>query len=368
MSGIMAPTLISIDELHLDHANPRLVEYEISPQTSEDELLVILWEATDVLELAQSIVASGFFPHEALIVANENGKKIVIEGNRRLAAVRVLLSKSLAAKHGWQVPKISAEARKKLEKLPVIITTRKDSWRSFSFKHINGSAKWGGFAKAAYIAQVHRTYGIPLSQIANQLGDRFRTTQRLYRGLMVLEQAERNKVYDREDRFYTRFAFSYLYTGLDLSGVSSFLRLSLEKPEDQNPVPKTKLRELGELLAWLYGSKKLKRAPVIRSLNPDLSDLNTILGSKDGIAALRAGVDIEKALEISRSPIAVFEEALLAAKRELTTARAYLTIGYDQSEALLRTAGTVTNLAEDMYLELERKRYPSQKKIRLSER
>ena len=52
-------------------------------------------------------------------------------------------------------------------------------------------------------------------QMCDQIGDGHHTVQRLYRGLMVIEQAEREKVYDREDRFRQRFAFSHIYTGLD---------------------------------------------------------------------------------------------------------------------------------------------------------
>lgn len=62
----------------------------------------------------------------------------------------------------------------------------------------------------------------------------------------------------------------------------------------------------------------------------------------------------------------MFEEALLAAKRELTTVRAYLTTGYDMSEALLRIAGTIAVMADDIYTELERKQNP-EKKTRLTE-
>jgi hypothetical protein len=52
----------------------------------------------------------------------------------------------------------------------------------------------------------------------------------------------------------------------------------------------------------------------------------------------------------------------LAGKRELTTARGHLTSGYDKSEALLRIAGTIAEIADDIYNEMERKLNPSKKK------
>lgn len=347
---------IPTDSLHFDHANPRLAEYGIGDGLSEDEILVILWEAMDVQELVQSISASGFFEHEALIVATEDGRDLVIEGNRRLAAVKVLRNPELAEEKGWRVAKLKAAERRKLDTLPAIRASREESWRYLGFKHVNGPAKWGSYAKAVYIADVHRKYKVPLADIANQIGDRHRTVQRLFRGLMVLEQAERAKVFDRDDRFNKHLSFSHLYTGLDYDGISSFLGVAAKEDESVNPVPTKNVKALGELCVWIYGSRKEKREPVVRSQNPDLRQLNAVVANREAVEALRAGAPLEKAFEISRSPQEVFESALLAAKRELTTARAHLTAGYDNSDALFLIAGTIADMADDIYKELERKR------------
>lgn len=358
------PGTTKVANLHFDPANPRLAEYGIDAKTPEPEILKILWEAMDVSELVQSIAASGFFPQEALIVANEGGKAVVIEGNRRLAALKVLLSPAIAKKNGWDIPNITEQARKKLEEVPTIISDREHSWRYLGFKHVNGPAKWSSYSKAAYIAEVHRAYGVELADIANQIGDRHNTVQRLYRGLMVLEQAERAKVYDREDRFRQRLAFSHLYTGLDYDGISSFLKISPKEQETTDPVPKTHLKQLGELCVWLYGSKKEKQPPVVESQNPDLRQLNAVLGNRESLAALRANVGLAKAFEMTRPPTAVFEEALLSAKRDLTTARATLTTGYDNSDALLKIAGSVAEMADDIYEEMERKQQKADERPR----
>jgi hypothetical protein len=213
---------------------------------------------------------------------------------------------------------------------------------------------------------VHKTYGVALPEIANQIGDRHRTVQRLYRGLMLIEQAERAKVYDRDDRFNQRFAFSHLYTGMDYDGISSFLSLRPENDELEEPVPQDKVAQLGELCVWLYGSKKANKPPVVESQNPHLRQLDAVLKNREAIAALRADEDLSAAFEISRPPTAVFEEALLKAKREIQRARANLTSGFDNSEELLRIAGSIANLADDIYTEMDRKLNPG-KKSRLSE-
>lgn len=361
----VVPTKVS--DLHFDYENPRLAEYGITKTTPESEILKILWDAMDVRELVQSISASGFFPHEALIVTKEGGRDIVIEGNRRLAAVKVLLAGTKNKELGWAVPALSKEARAALDTVPTIFSTRKEAWHFLGFKHVNGPAKWSSYAKASYIATVHKTFGIPLADIANQIGDRHNTVQRLYRGLMVLEQAEREGVYNRENVFRTRLAFSHLYTGLDYEGISNFLSVAPKETETESPVPQDKLKELEELCVWLYGDRSQNRPPVVETQNPHLRMLNAVVANREAVAALRAGEDLNKSYEISRPATSVFEEALLAAKRELTTARAALSSGYDNSHELLKIAGSIANMAEDLYDEMERKAKPNQKKTRIAE-
>ncbi len=344
------------EDLHFDHENPRLAEFGISNSTPEPEILSILWDTMDVAELAQSMAASGFFPHEPLMIVHEHGKDVVVEGNRRLAALKVLTHPEIAKENGWEIPKITDPARQKLTRVPVIVIDRQKLWRFFGFKHVNGPAKWSSFAKATYIAEVHRDYGVPLADIAEQIGDRHKTVQRLFRGLMVLNQAEKMSVFDREDRYNTKFAFSHLYTGLDYDGIAAFLKIKEKDEETDKPIPVSHRKQLGEVLSWMYGSKKQNQPPVIQSQNPHLRYLDAALKSTEAVAALRDGKDILAAYELSRAPDVVFEEALLRAKRVLQRAQASLTGGYTGSEDLLRIAGTVVELAEDVYASMERKR------------
>ena len=357
---------MKVSDLTFDLKNPRLPEFDLTDKATETEVIKVLWEAMDVREVVMSIAASGFFPHEPLIVAHENGKNIVIEGNRRLAAVKVLLNSTLAEELKADLPAITKDAKKALQELPTMRGTHKDAWRYLGFKHVNGPAKWSSYAKSLYIAEVHRNFGIELENIAKQIGDTHRTVQRLFRGLMVIEQAERMKVFRREDRWHNHFSFSHLYTGIGYDGISTFIDLRPETDEDQEPVPFEKKNELGELCRWMYGSKKEETPPIIERQNPHLRQLNAVLSNREALAALRGGDSLEYAFEASRPSSTVFEESLLASKRSLEKARGLLSTGYDGSEELLRIAGSVASLADDLYEEMERKHKPS-KKTRLTE-
>jgi len=199
-------TYIKTDDLHFDPRNPRLAEFNIDESSKDDQILKLLWETMAIDEIVLSIISSGFFEHEPLMIVEETIKRVkknvVIEGNRRLAAVKSILNpKVLEALPKYSLLlKVEPEVKSKLHKLPVIkLSSRREAWKFIGFKHINGPAKWGSFAKAQYIAQIHKEFRIALDDIAIQLGDTNKTVQKLYQGLRLIEQAEQNRVFDRED-------------------------------------------------------------------------------------------------------------------------------------------------------------------------
>lgn len=131
---------------------------------------------------------------------------------------------------------------------------------------------------------------------------------------MVMEQAEKAKVYNRENRFRQRFAFRFCTPGSMVTASKGF-GLKSDDMESTTPVPKSKLKELGELCDWLYGSKKDNRPPVVEK-QPHLWQLNDVLKDREALASLRSDRDLSSALALVDTR-EVFEEALLKAKREL---------------------------------------------------
>ena len=202
----------AVDDLLLDTRNPRLVEFAVDARASQFDLLKALYQQMAVEEVAMSIAHNGYFEHEPLIIEKRrDGKFIVIEGNRRLAAVKLLLSAGLRKKlNATDLPSIDdidRARRAEIQRLPAVVSTRQDMWRYLGFKHVNGPATWGAYAKAQYIAEVHNQYGVLLSDIATQIGDYSNIVERQYRGLMVIEQAEENNVFSRRNIAKKKFHF-----------------------------------------------------------------------------------------------------------------------------------------------------------------
>ena len=346
-------------KLLLDERNPRLAGL-LAPgeDLGQEELLIAMRDQMALDELAASIAAVGFYPHEPLFAeARSDGKYVVIEGNRRLATVKLLLDGDLREKlrvTSWPSPK-NARALDALRQLPVWITTRKEAWQAIGFKHVNGPLRWGSYEKAQYAAQLHREYGIPLKEIARNIGDNHNTVARHHRALMVVEQAEREKVFNRDDRARPHFSFSHLYTGLDYPEIAEFIGLNRRgKTTTESPVPKEKKKELGELLVWIYGSRKRGIAPRVLKQNPGIIQLNRALETKRGLEALRGGASLPEADDTATGDFAILRHSLQKAKEHLQKAAGKIS-GYKGERETLGTAETVFDLANEILRTLERK-------------
>lgn len=79
----------SIKRLHLDLRNPRLGRPAVD--TEAEAMARLLKEfGPKIIGLARSIAEQGLNPTESWAIVNENGKYVVLEGNRRLVACRLL--------------------------------------------------------------------------------------------------------------------------------------------------------------------------------------------------------------------------------------------------------------------------------------
>jgi hypothetical protein len=93
----MAPRDIEVALLRLDDQNPR---HEHGQTPSEQELIADLFKGIDgpkMAKLAEHIAANGMSPTDnIMVIPNGDGSFTVVEGNRRLASVKLLADPTLA--------------------------------------------------------------------------------------------------------------------------------------------------------------------------------------------------------------------------------------------------------------------------------
>ena len=101
-----APKRYQLDpaSLELDLDNPRLAQNDLTGKPTERDVIEYLTNHADIAELVQSIAANGYMDFEPLVVIDEGTSKkprlTVIEGNRRVAAIKLLKNGDLARELG----------------------------------------------------------------------------------------------------------------------------------------------------------------------------------------------------------------------------------------------------------------------------
>src|SRR5665213_1370236 len=195
---------VPTEYLDFDPSNPRLIEDGLKNPT-DAEIIVSLSDSADLAEVVESIASNGYIDIEPLVGQKVGGRWRVLEGNRRLAAIRILQDPSLAKGTGITPPKVSAEILTSLKEVTVYAVSSPDQAREYiGFKHINGPHKWEALAKARFAADWYRTEkgsGLTIEKIARRLGDGHDTVVRLVNGMLVLDQAKDAKLFDIKDRW-----------------------------------------------------------------------------------------------------------------------------------------------------------------------
>jgi hypothetical protein len=341
------PFKVSVGRLQFDLKNPRYAAEQPSGRATEAQIISQLLTTADIAELVQSIASNGYIDIEPLVVMPSDGEFVVLEGNRRLAAIRLLSNPELARECNFVAPAVSADVAQSLREVTVYAVKKREDARDFiGFKHINGPHRWDALAKARFAADWFvstKKDGTTLVDIAQRLGDRHDTVKRLVNGIFVLDQAEKERVFDIADRSPGRaFAFSHLYVALTRPGFQEFLGMPTDwrrQDPTPNPVPKENLDNLRKVLVWLYGSKEDAIQPVVTSQNPHLKMLDEILQKPIARKTMLARNKLAEAYMLVNTPAVQFETALLNAHQNAEDALAKVS-GYDGADVSLLEAAS----------------------------
>lgn len=242
-----------VRQLLLDPQNPR-----ITPPVgaSEDDLLRILYESEALEELALSLSRNGYFTEEPMVIVPHGtleGMFVVVEGNRRLAAIKILLDPDLRRRLGaadW--PHLSAERATELVEVPTVSYPSREAVVPYlGFRHITGIKTWDPFAKARYVAQLIDS-GRAMEEVEEAIGDSARTVKKLYQTYIVHRQVQSDLAMDTTP---IRKRFSLLEVALSQQPIKRFLGISRELPSTQTDeiVPDNRLPALREIVSWIYG-------------------------------------------------------------------------------------------------------------------
>ena len=253
-----------VDKFYLDPRNPRLGREQTRKSLTQEQILNLMREWT-LDEIAVSFLESGYWPQEALLVVEEEHdgelRLVVVEGNRRLAALKLLNQ----AKAGHPVsPKWAeiassghADEFARLETIPYLKASSREAIQSYlGFRHVTGIKEWAPAEKAEFIAKLIDEQGMTYEQVMRKIGSKTPTVRQnyiAYRILLQMEEDERIELEQVEERF------SVLFLSLRTKGVQTYLDINIQAdPQTAKvPVPQEKLNHLVTFAGWLFGTGSL---------------------------------------------------------------------------------------------------------------
>jgi hypothetical protein len=279
----------SLDKLYLDPENPRLGREHTGKDVKQPRVLELMndWALE---ELAVSFLESGFWPQEALIVIEEElyGKKrlVVIEGNRRLAALKLLNAayEGVGKSPKWKEIADSKSPPKNLfSEIPFIkVGSRQEVEAFIGFRHVTGIKEWRPAEKAEYIAHLIEDRKMSYEHVTGKIGSRVAVVRQNYISYRLLLQMEDEEGISTEN---VEEKFSVLYLSLRTAGVQKYLDINIKGSPSQvlRPVPKSKLKALANFALWLFGNDD--KRPIVRE-SRQVDSFGKILESKKAVEYL----------------------------------------------------------------------------------
>ena len=295
----------SPDNLLLDPKNQRLTREHNWHNAQQEQILTELYKRYNLIELAYSIADRGFTPRYAealLVIADANSKcqYIVVEGNRRLATLKLLTNEKYRQKIGvsseWNELAEKATC-KRLDIIPVVIYQSREILNDYlGFRHITGPTPWRPEARARFIARLLNS-GKTINDVARRIGSNHRTVRRFAESHAIYMQA----IDEGIPMDQAEVAFGIFYNAIDQSGIRNFLGLGKQSeiknlPED--PVPEGNIDNLKQLIGLLYGDEKNALDKVIKE-SRDLKMLGEVLDNEHGKRSIFVDRDLERAWHLT---------------------------------------------------------------------
>lgn len=303
---------IQLEDLCLDLYNPRLPK---SKQGKDEDTIIeyLLLEAS-TLELMESIGENDFFVGEMLLVIPDgNGKYIVVEGNRRLTAVKLLNNPGLAKVKKVATKELAESAKYKPTVLPCLLfSNREDIQKFIGFVHITGKKSWRVLEKARYLRDLRHseTYkDLPLGEaskeIARIIGSRSPYVRKMLVSYALYEIVEDEKFYQIDGLSDSTFFLNYFSDALLKDNIRNFLNVNLDSDD---PLSTLNYDNLKELIFWWF--KKTEGVSRVIGDSESMKLLNDVLGNSAALDAFRNGATIYIAHELTSDIDFQFEKKI----------------------------------------------------------
>ncbi len=313
--------LIATEQLRFDQQNPRF--YRLNDASSVDAIVEEMLDDESAQDLMLSIGSKGYFPGEPLLVTPDgNGAFIVVEGNRRLAATKLLNGQLVPPQRRTaSVQRLrEASATAPPTELPCIVyDERRDVLRYLGYRHITGVKQWDSLSKAKYLLQLRDDFHSDLGRddqlkaLAADIGSRPDYVAQLLTALGLYTTAVESK-----PTFFglpirpEDVEFSYITTAIGYRNLAGWLGLEGRGDFEMKGLKADRLKKA---FGWMFSKDQLGRTVVGESRRLEL--LADIVNSPTAIKKLEDNLNLDEAYLYTDGPQAALQKALTQATEKV---------------------------------------------------
>lgn len=308
----------SLDKLHFDPKNPRLPK-DLHGITDESKIIAHMLRDESLIELMKSIGQTNYSASEPLLVVPDGETDYtVVEGNRRLAALKLLSGNATASVRRKAVEEVLSEKKYSPSSIPCICYgSREEILDYLGYRHITGVKSWGALEKARYLKELYDRHLPTVGEdnicfvLAQMIGSRRDYVAKLLASYTLYERAN-NEAYFGIPISESDVDFSILSTAIGYENIYKFIGLSSSGDIAGQSVIEDNLKFLFESL---YDPKKKIGE------SRQLKQLNAVLGNELALEEYKAGSSLQIASYYTSEPLDAFRQFVEDAYKALDNAK-----------------------------------------------
>ena len=300
---------VKISQLFLDPNNFRLINEKNYTPVSKEKIcdeqvqrrtlnLLCGSKNENIQDLLDSFKANGYLPVDQIQVKKiENSDNfLVLEGNRRTAALKVL--KELYEKESVDTQKFEVDF---LNSIPVVVYTGADDeiqqFIVMGLKHISGNKKWGEWNQAQLVKKLYDSEQMSEEEICSSIGIDKTSLRRNLRALSLIDQYKSSDFGDQfSTSMYPIFREAITYTAIkDWLGWNDY---------EKNATNRVHLEQFFSLLSNDniiddFDNKKILPAAITK--REEVRTLSQFINDEDAMKVLLKTRNISSAFSISKA-------------------------------------------------------------------
>lgn len=287
---LLKPVVVQLHDLLLDPNNPRFSELgeelKAIPEGrfADDKVQASTFEKMkdpkfDVAELRDTIKTIGFLPMDRLVVrrwkgqsADGNTKFLVVEGNRRVTALKWLVNLHDIGKESFEEHQLNNLTSVECLELDTDLAPESATLVLPGLRHVSGVKEWGAYQKAKAVHAL-RKGGMGPQEAAQSLGLSTRAANSAYKCFLALEAM-------KEDEEYGEYAEPKMYSYFEEIFKRNNLRTWLGWNDSEERF--TSEDRIREFYGWIVPAReenatpKLPESKSVRELSDIISDENAL--------------------------------------------------------------------------------------------